>query len=269
VSGGVFAAIFGIYEPMIRFFGNITKDFWKNVKFFFPVGIGGIISMIVFAKLLGDFFEVPAVAVALIWSFIGCVIGTLPALYAKAGEQGRKPRHIVIGVASCVLMCLFLLFINGFLEGRQVPTDQVWVWLLSGALMAGGAIVPGLSPSNFILYLGYYKEMMDRIGSVELGVITPVLIGAAVCVLLLSKAFDQLLNKTYTGMYHFILGIIVASCIMIAPYGGKVIEKGKESSLDIVAPSYDLKLALVCVATCAAGIALGYVMSRLEKKYKN
>jgi putative membrane protein len=269
VSGGVFAAIFGIYEPMIRFFGNITKDFWKNVKFFFPVGIGGIISMIVFAKLLGDFFENATVAVALIWSFIGCVLGTLPALYAKAGEQGRKPRHMVIGVVSCALMCLFLWFINGFLAGRQVPTDKMWVWLLSGVLMAGGAIVPGLSPSNFILYLGYYKEMMDRIGSVELGVIIPVLIGAAACVLLLSKAFDQLLNKTYTGMYHFILGIIVASCIMIVPYGGKVIEKGAGAELDIVAPSYDVALALICVVTCIAGIALGYVMSRLEKKYKD
>jgi putative membrane protein len=260
VSGGVFAAIFGIYEPMIRFFGNITKDFWKNVKFFLPVGIGGVISVVVVAKLLGDFFEVAAVP--LIWAFIGCVLGTLPALYAKAGEQGRKPKHIVIGIVSCILMCLLLLFIKGILEMVRIPTEQVWVWFLSGVLMAGGAIVPGLSPSNFILYMGYYGEMMERIGRLDLLVLLPILVGAAACVLLLSKAFDKLFEKAYAGMYHFILGIIVASCIMIVPYGGKVIEK------EIVAPSYDLALVLISIAACLAGVAIGYVMSLMEKKYK-
>lgn len=259
VSGGVFAAIFGIYEPMIRFFGNITKDFWKNVKFFLPVGIGGVISVVLVSRVLGEFFK--TAEVPLVWFFIGCVIGTLPGLYKKAGEKGRKNKHLYIGALSFVLMCAFLLFIQGILKDIKVPTESMWVWLLAGVLMALGAIVPGLSPSNFLLYLGIYGVMMERIGRIDFGVLIPVLVGAAACVLLLSKAFDTLFERTYAGMYHFILGIILASTVMIVPLNGRLLEN--ETVL-----SYSLPLVLISILTCLLGAALGYQMSLLEKKYK-
>lgn len=42
VSGGALAAIFGLYEPIISFLANIRKNFWENVKYFIPVGLGNI-----------------------------------------------------------------------------------------------------------------------------------------------------------------------------------------------------------------------------------
>jgi putative membrane protein len=110
--------------------------------------------------------------------------------------------------------------------------------------------------------MGIYREMMERIGSIDLMVVIPVLAGAGACVLLLSKAFDKLFEKAFTGMYHFILGIIVASSIMIVPYNGKLLDDG------IRVVSYDLPLVVICAAGCAVGIGLGYGMSLLEKKYK-
>jgi len=261
VSGGVFAAIFGIYEPMIRFFGNITKDFWKNVKFFFPVGIGGIISIVLVSRLLGEFFEIAEVP--LIWFFIGCVLGTLPLLYQKSGELGRESRHFIILMISCMVMFVFLVFIQDILAGVKIPTENFVPWLFAGVLMALGAIIPGLSPSNFILYLGMYGEMMERIGRMELGVIVPVLVGAGVCIILLSRAFDRLFDHAYTGMYHFIIGIIIASTIMIIPWSGKVLENGSTAY-------YDTKLGLICLIATLVGIILGYGMSFLEQyKPKN
>ena len=259
VSGGVFAAIFGIYEPMIRFLGNITKDFIKNVKFFLPIGIGGLISIIFVSKILGDFFRVAEVP--LVWFFIGCVIGTLPMLYMKAGEQGRKKKHLLIGIISCVSMFLFLLYIQDILTTVQIPTESIWVWLFSGVLMALGALIPGLSPSNFLLYMGIYGVMVERIGKADIAVILPVLGGAAVCVLLLSKAFDKLFAKAFAGMYHFILGIILASTMMIVPWNGKELANG-----DVL--NYNVQLVMVCVLTLVLGALLGFGMSLLEKKYK-
>lgn len=40
VSGGALAAVFGIYERIILFLANLTKNFKDNVRFFFPVGLG-------------------------------------------------------------------------------------------------------------------------------------------------------------------------------------------------------------------------------------
>jgi len=244
---------------MIRFFANIRKDFVKNVKFFLPIGVGVLISMVLVSKVLGGFFE--AAEMQLVWFFIGCVLGTLPSLYRQAGEKGRQSKHIIIAIVTVVLMCVFLYFMQGILKTVRIPTESMLVWLMAGALMAMGAIVPGLSPSNFLLYMGIYGVMMQRIGGLDLTVLIPVVVGAMACFLLLSKAFDKLFEKAYAGIYHFILGLIIASCIMIVPWPGKVLENGELAS-------YPLSMALVCVGACLAGIALGYGMSILEKKYK-
>ena len=51
-SGGVLAVVFGIYEPMIRFLGNLRVKFWENVRYFLPVGIGGIIGVVAFSAVV-------------------------------------------------------------------------------------------------------------------------------------------------------------------------------------------------------------------------
>ena len=260
VSGGVFAAIFGVYEPMIRFFANMQKDFWKNVKFFLPIGIGVVVSMVLCSKVLGDFFE--AAEIPLVWFFIGCVIGTLPMLFVQAGKKGRTIEHYIILIESIAMMCLFLSAMQGWLKEVTIPTESIWVWVLAGALMGLGALVPGLSPSNFLLYMGIYGTMMTRIGGRDLTVIIPVIVGALLCFVLLSKGFDWLFDKAYAGIYHVILGIVIASTIMIVPLPGKILE----SDMPAV---YDGQLVLISVICCVLGIALGYGMGLLEKKYKS
>ena len=259
VSGGVFAAIFGVYEPMIRFFANLRKDFWKNVKFFIPIGVGVLISMILCSKVLGEFFEKSEIP--LVWFFIGCVIGTLPMLFQQAGKEGRSQKHYVILVVAIVAMCLFLALVQGWLSNVKIPTDNLWVWLMAGALMGLGAIVPGLSPSNFLLYMGIYGTMMTRIGDMDWLVILPVVAGAMLCFLTVSKVFDKLFDKNYAGIYHAILGIVVASTLMIMPLPGKVLESGQ-------AAVYNGSLVLISLVACAVGVALGYGMGILEKRYK-
>ncbi len=41
VSGGALAAIFGIYERIIGFLANLTKNFKENILYFIPAGLGG------------------------------------------------------------------------------------------------------------------------------------------------------------------------------------------------------------------------------------
>jgi len=264
VSGGVFAAIFGVYEPMIRFFANIRKNFLKNVKFLLPIGIGVLISIVLVSKVFGGFFEIPEVEVPMLWFFIGCVTGTLPRLNKQAGQQGRQSKHIAIFAITIVLMFAFLHFIQDVLKTVTLPTEGIYIWLAAGALMGLGAIVPGLSPSNFLLYMGIYGEMMQRMGNLDFTVLAPVVVGALACFLLLSKVFDRLFECAYTSLYHFILGVIITSTMMIIPWSGKELESGGFVR-DI---NFTLPLVLICVGTCVAGIALGYWMDTLEKKYK-
>ena len=49
VSGGVLAAILGIYERMIRFLAHIRENFKDNVFYFLPVGVGMILGIALFS----------------------------------------------------------------------------------------------------------------------------------------------------------------------------------------------------------------------------
>lgn len=249
VSGGALAAVFGIYERIISFLAHITKDFKKNVIFFIPVGLGGIVG--VFLLSFAVSFFLGNYEVQILWFFVGCIIGTVPALWKQAGKKGRKNKHINIMVISFFLSLAFLLFGEQMLSGGQVP-QNIFTWAIAGALIGLGVIVPGLSPSNFLVYMGMYKDMADGVNSLDLAIIIPIMIGAAACVLLLSKLMDYIFSKAYAGLFHGILGIVFASTIIIVPRNFNYLSLG----------------VIVCIIMCIAGAALGYWMSALEDKYK-
>ena len=156
-------------------------------------------------------------------------------------------------------MILIGSFVAGYLflwQGSSLFSEvqqNFWTWLIAGGLIGLGMIVPGLSPSNFLIYMGMYKAMSDGIKELNFSVIVPIGIGGIVTVLGLSKMMDYIFSKAYAQLFHFILGIVFASTVMIIPtdYAGF-------TGMNYVA-SFLLLLA---------GIALGAWMSRLEEKYK-
>lgn len=250
ISGGALAAVFGIYERIITFLAHITKNFKENVIFFIPVGLGGLagVFLLSFAVsfLLGNYENV------ILWFFVGCIVGTAPALWREAGKHGRTNTDIIVMVITFILGLIFLLYGKNLFSGSV--EQNFFTWMIAGALIGLGIIVPGLSPSNFLVYMGMYKAMSDGIKNVDFGVIIPIAIGGLVCVLSLSKVMDYIFSKAYAKLFHFILGIVFASTIMIIPtdYSG------------FNAISY-----LASFALCVAGAALGWWMSRLEDQYKN
>lgn len=247
VSGGALAAVFGIYERIISFLAHITKNFKENVLFFIPVGLGGLAGVFVLSFavsfLLGEFETI------MLWFFVGCIIGTVPALWKEAGKKGRSTKDFVILAVSFVVGFLFL-WKGSTLFGT---VDQnFFTWMIAGALIGLGLIVPGLSPSNFLVYMGMYKAMADGFKSVDMGVIIPIGIGGLVTVLSLSKVMDWVFSRFYAPMYHFILGIVFASTVMIVPTD--------YSGIGILG-------FLGCAVLCILGAALGWWMSRLEERY--
>ena len=50
VSGGVLAAILGLYERMLSFMAHIRQNFKQDFWFFVPVGLGGIAGIILLSN---------------------------------------------------------------------------------------------------------------------------------------------------------------------------------------------------------------------------
>ena len=217
ISGGVLAVVLGIYEPIMRVLGDLRRNLnRRNILFLLPVVLGMGVGLILFSVLLSALLDRWSSYV--IWFFVGGIAGTLPALYKKAGEQGRKPRHWVVMVlfGAATLVGLMLLQNSG---GTQLPTDSAAVWGFSGALMGLGTVIPGLSPSNFILFLGLLQPLMDGIKALQPIVLIPFLVGYAVVVLALARLMNFLFDRAHGFMYHAILGIVLGSTLVIIPGG--------------------------------------------------
>ncbi len=254
VSGGALAAVFGIYERMIGFLANLKKDFKENVFFFIPVGLGMIAGVFLLSFPISMLLESSQTYV--MWFFIGCILGTLPALFRQAGKKGWKYWHLGLMVIVCAFAYWLLqLFEKG--GAATLPTG-FFTWILAGVLIGLGVVVPGLSPSNLLLYLqldnggSLYTGMTNAIKARAFGVVIPMVIGVAACVLIFSKLMNYIFNKAYAALYHAILGFVIASTLIIVPFDFNYFSIG----------------GLICLVVCAAGAALALFMSKLEDKYK-
>ncbi len=215
LSGGVLAVVFKVYEPLVRFLANIFHKFWQNVFFFLPIGIGGVIGVIAFSAVVEFAFDVyPA---QFIWLFVGFIAGTFPSLVKTAGKEGRKPWHWLVLAVFAAATLAFMRWGETINAGNMAT--NFFTWLLSGFIFGLGLVVPGMSPSNFLIYLGLYQPMASGIRQLNLGVIIPLIIGVVVCVLIFAKLINWLFKKAYAFMYHFILGVVVGSTIAIIPRG--------------------------------------------------
>ncbi|MCG0740097.1 DUF368 domain-containing protein [Lactiplantibacillus plantarum] len=258
VSGGVLAAILGIYERLLGFMAHFRRNFKRDFWYFVPVGLGGIVGIALLSAPLE--YLLAHAQVIVLWGFAGAIIGTLPALMKTA--TSRAPRDWLDGVwfFGTFIISAGLLYFMSELFGT-LPAN-FGGFIVAGALIALGVLVPGLSPSNLLLILGLFTPMLTGFKRLDIvGVYLPIAIGGILAMALFSKLMDHLLVKFHSRVYHFILGIVLASTMLILipnPYAAESISYAHAT----------LSTHLFSAIALAVGIALGYWMSALESKYK-
>lgn len=260
LSGGVLAVIFGMYDIMLRFLANLRRKFWQHVNFFIPVGIGGLIGVFLFSKVVS--FALDRYAAQAVSLFIGFVVGTFPSLYRKAGALGRKKSDITLMLGLALLFGALMVFV-GERELAKLPAN-FGTWLMSGALIGLGVIVPGMSPSNFLLYFGLYDKMTDGISRLDFSVIIPLGIGLLVCIIVLAKFVNWLFERYHTTMYHFILGLVIGSSGAII--FTEIIPALKAEAHRTDGPGLAGALIL-CILFFAAGTVLSWLFSKVEDRF--
>lgn len=238
VSGGVLCVLFGIYQPMMALLSHPVKAFKKYYKLFIPVIIGWAVGFVALAKLVEWAFGEDSAIVTCI--FFGLIVGTIPSLWREAGLQGRSKKHYAIfGVSFIVLFALLSTF---KFAGRMEITPNSWWYLFCGVVWGLSLVLPGLSSSSILLFMGLYEPMTAGIGSiatyvknvaafligkggdifpplsqVDFGCILPLLAGILLTALLTARFVNHLLETRYAALYHVILGVVCASTLLIIP----------------------------------------------------
>ena len=258
ISGGVLAAILGIYERMISFLAHPFKDFKENVLYFIPVAIGMLLGIGLFSYPIEYLLENYQVYV--LWSFAGAIIGTVPSLLKESTRESDRDKIDLVWFWTTFILSGLGLYALNFVVGSLSASFASFI--LAGALLALGVLVPGLSPSNLLLILGLYAPMLSGFKTFDLfGTFLPIGIGAVATLIIFSKLMDHALNNYHSRVYHFIIGIVLSSTLLILiPNAGNA-ESIQYTGLSIV--SY-----VLIAFFFALGIWLGIWMSQLEDKYK-
>ncbi|NCU25243.1 DUF368 domain-containing protein [Candidatus Nomurabacteria bacterium] len=241
VSGGVLCVSFGIYQPMMALFSHPVKSFRKYYSLFIPFLAGWLAGFIFLAKVVELLFNASSVlAIAL---FVGLIGGTLPGLFREAGSKGSDRRSWTGFVLGMILLFTFLSVLNNS-DATIIEADPWW-FAFCGAVWGLSLVIPGLSSSSILIFMGLYQPMTSGIAALDFGVILPLLAGLAFTVILTARFVNNLYEKHFSLVSHTILGIVIASTLLILPEGF--------SSLT------EILLAVICFS---GGFLVSYFMDR-------
>lgn len=244
VSGGVLLVAFGIYEPMMAMLSHPGKSVKLYYRMFVPFMIGWLLGFTLLAHVVEAMFNASA-SVALML-FFGLICGTLPELFKESERSDAKMSWTPFVLTLSLAYFTFCLLEQG--RAAQVHTGTM-SFVICGLVWGLSLIIPGLSSSSVLLYMGLYEPMTAGIASLDLSVILPLLLGLAITVAALARAVNALYEKHYALVSRLILGFVIASSLKIVPVSF-------ESTGALV-------LALVCFA---AGFALARYMDLAKNK---
>jgi len=212
-SGSVIAIILGIYQDLVRIASNPFKRLKANILFCLPLGIGVVLSGVLFVFFFRLLFETYTKATYLLMT--GLIAGNLPVLFTQVRKCGFKPRYLLGGVGAFAAAFAFCVFAVDQTPGAE--TLSAGLLALSG--LAGGAVafMPGMSISTILIVMGVYGRLLFAAESLLRLDFTPLLPFALFCacallgLVLTSKGIKSVFER-YPGLANsLVLGFMAGS----------------------------------------------------------
>ena len=247
VSGGVLLVAFGLYEPLMELLTTPKKALKENYQIFAPFIAGWALGFVLLAKVVEILFSfAPDVAIFL---FFGLVCGTIPDMFKKS-EEANKDTGWTPFVISLSASYIFFHIIEGG-EAIVIP-ENFLSFLFCGFMWGLSLIVPGLSSSTVLMFLGIFEPLTEGIGSFNFTVLIPFVIGIIITVLLLAKLVNMMFKKHYAVISRIILGFVISSSLKTLPHAfGSV---------------WTMIISVIC---CGVGFAVAILMEKSEKNQQS
>lgn len=244
VSGGVLAVVFDIYRPFMEVLTKPKSAIPKYWMWFPPLGIGWCIGFLGFAKGIAAAISISDTVTT--WLFIGLIAGTVPALFREAGKEGRSAASWVSLLVCAAAMFGGLFYVSHVAQVEVEP--NFWWYNFCGVLWGMSIVIPGMTSSSIMMSLGLYQPMLEGLANLDLLVLSASLPGMALAIILLARVVTWFFRRHYSVAFHGILGIVLASTLIIIPME--------------YAPGEPLLSALCC----GGGFLLALLFAKLDQK---
>lgn len=224
LSGSTVAVCLGVYDQLL----NILRIFfipkrWKELFPFLPLVLGIFFGIFLFSKVY-VFLENFSLSGYMLVFFTSVILVTLPSFYYK--DQDSKKTEVgwlffIFGIFLIVMLAFFLdlskmttFFFNPFLS-----------MYMAGFLGSVAMIIPGLSGSLLLLWLGLYDDVVSAVSSLQFSFLFWIMLGALSGLGLFSNLFTFFWAKWPLKFNRFIMGLVVGTVPLIWPgfYNGKAL----------------------------------------------
>ncbi len=228
VSGGTMMVSMGIYDKLIWSINHLCKKFKECIRILLPYLIGMVLAIALGAiglKVAFARFPLPTNAL-----FIGLILGSLPFILKEM--KGEK-----IGWQGVLIFLLFfaLVVVLKVIEKENATTIRLSVLevlklFVLGTIASATMVIPGVSGSMMLKTLGYYEPIVtgalpDLLHGVtsgnwtavgqNIGILLPFALGIVFGIFAIAKLIEILMRKWKGRTYCAILGMVVASPVVI------------------------------------------------------
>lgn len=204
VSGGTMALILGIYEKLLNAIADVNpRHPIKTISwsFFIPLGLGIITSILLLSRVIHlalEQYSGPTFAF-----FFGLIAVSGYILFRKLRRKGPVEAVALLIGAICAYLFVGLNPIDGI---HTMP-----VIFFSGMIAIMAMILPGISGSFLLLFLGQYEHILSAIKDMQL---TTLIVFAAGCLIGLfsfAHILKRLLASYESLTLAFLIGVIIGS----------------------------------------------------------
>lgn len=238
VSGGTMAIILDLYDDMIKSINTFFKDIKNNAIFLLTVGLGVIIGIFAFSRLIESFLN--QYYLPMLYLFIGAVAGGIPVLYKKTtiGNKSKKDWfYFVIGVLIILLMSVNSGVIVNLADSTGILRFAFLIF--AGIIIAIALILPGISTSFMLLVIGLYDVTLKAINNLDFAYLIPICVGVFLGVIAVTKMLAKYIDEKPRQTYMLILGFVMGSVIELYP--------GLPIGLDLIASIITFIVGLVII----------------------
>lgn len=218
VSGSIMAISLNVYDKAIDSITNFFNNPKKNIKFILNLGLGILLGIILFSKIINYFLTNYYLYTTII--FIGLIIGGIKEIIKNSNNSIKG---ILLTIISFIIMTLLsLLNTNNNYTSRNNIVDLI-VYLISGILEGIGTIIPGISSTALLMMMGIYKYFINSLSNItNLNyIITNIkflafftigfLISTIISILIINILFKK--HKKLT--FNIILGILISNILFL------------------------------------------------------
>lgn len=266
VSGGTLIVLLGLFDEVMASISNLFKiniswqERIKSFKFLLQVGLGVVVGLVGFAKIL-EFLFVKAEIQTIMW-FVGLILFSIPIL--KKNEMKNEKINWIFFAIGVLIIGLLTFFVPSKDEvivplqdilAKNINLVYIITLVLLGMISGATMIFPGLSGSMVLMVLGYYhlfKGYVANVTSFEPKVLIGLVfiaIGVLLGVVLSAKLTNWLLKKYHTQTMSLIMGLIIMSALVIIPLTG-----------------YNLVTVITSILTFLFGGSIVILMDKLQNK---